>query len=483
MADGIAPPLQVLLVGGADPERWRDVTDSVHMVSDAGLVQRDPTRWVLVVDGPATPRPGLVSRLTQAVAGGAVAAYSDFSGGARRRRVAPGGWSVERARWSDYTGPVALVRADLIDTTPGDIRTRALWAASAAGQIVYVPEPLYTARWTATPVPAGVRSELLAAAGAPYVLAPDGATRTMPEPPTISVVIPTRGTSGAVRGSRIRYIDHAIESIEATHGGDAAPLQYVLVVDSDAPHGFADEWTRRLPGRVTVVVTEPPFNFSAKVNAGVAAASGVVVAIVNDDIEVISSQALRTMAVVAMEPDVGAVGALLRYEDGGIQHAGQAFAADGVHHVGAGRPGSWLREHADLIGDRDVTGVTAACLVQRRHVWLSVGGLDESLPINFNDVEYCWRLRQNRLRIVQCGSVELFHFESRTRAAGAEAWEVELLRERMGADSMMRDPLTPEPAVRPARRVRARTAVGQVKGRVASRVRGREAGGSGAEGE
>lgn len=92
--------------------------------------------------------------------------------------------------------------------------------------------------------------------------------------------------------------------------------------------------------------------------------------------------------------------------------------------------------------------------------------MDPRFPVNFNDVEYCWRLRRQGLRIVQCNSVEWFHFESRSRRAGAEIWEVEQLRSDLGPSTMLSDPLTPAAAVRPTWSVRQRTTLGRARGRV-----------------
>lgn len=460
MTHGPVPVLQGVMVGDQPGHPWAE--DLIAWVGEPAELQRSPTSWVLIVSDRVAPRRSLVAALMKAVLlQGGVAAYSDYRVG--QRLVSPGGWSVERARWRDYTGPVLLVRADLVPDTAADLRVAALAAASRSGTVIHVPEVLYRTEWREREITADQRAAALREAGAPYRLNPDGATRD-PATAPITVVIPTRGVSGEVRGETTRFVDHAITSIEQTH--DHEGLDYVLVVDTDAPVDFADQWRRRLGSRVTVVPVDPPFNFAAKVNAGAAVATGEVLAIVNDDVEVITPEALRTMATVAGENDVGAVGALLRYEDGSVQHAGQAFAADGVHHVGTGRSRGWLRRFADLQVDRDVTGVTAACLVQRRVVWEQSGGMDPRFPVNFNDVEYCWRLRQQGLRIVQCNTVEWFHFESRSRRAGAEVWEVELLRERMGLDTMLWDPLTPAPAVRPTRGDRRRTALGRLRGRV-----------------
>ena len=48
----------------------------------------------------------------------------------------------------------------------------------------------------------------------------------------------------------------------------------------------------------------------------------------------------------------------------------------------------------------------------------------QSLPVSFNDVDYCARMRAKGYRIVQANSVSLFHFESKTRSGGAHEWEV-----------------------------------------------------------
>ena len=97
-----------------------------------------------------------------------------------------------------------------------------------------------------------------------------------------------------------------------------------------------------------------------------------------------------------------------------IQHAGQYFARSGVHHVDVGEIPSNSDRNRSAV-DRDVTGVTGACLAQRAEVWRELGGFDPMLPSSFNDVDYCMRIRRHGYRIVQCNSARLFHFESKSR--------------------------------------------------------------------
>ncbi len=50
---------------------------------------------------------------------------------------------------------------------------------------------------------------------------------------------------------------------------------------------------------------------------------------------------------------------------------------------------------------QNLSAVTAACLVMRKSVFEEIGGFDEvHLPIAFNDVDLCLRLRERNLRAV-----------------------------------------------------------------------------------
>lgn len=409
--------------------------------------------WWLLVEGEAHLRPdcleGLVGAVNLEPTAAVTAVYSDFfvtgagtSGQGDRMLV--GGWSRERARWQDYCGSVALVRADVLEEVsahPGR-RHRALLAAGRRGTVVHLPVPLYGVpsdplRMT----PADDRAIDLQEAAVTYTLTAGQSPRMMESWPSVSVVIPTRGSAEGRRGGGDRLIDRCLESLLATAGG--LDPEVVLVVDDDSDQTYIGAWRERLGERLVVVGYTPPFNFPDKLARGVAASSGEVLVFLNDDVEALGPGWLNEMVALASEGDVGAVGALLLYPDGTVQHAGHRYGDGGVHLVDVGAlPSSGPRLRNEV--DRDVTGVTAACLVQRRSVWDELGGMDLELPISFNDVEYCHRIVASGYRVVQCNSARLRHAESKTRRAGAEPWEVERLRSRIGAETLAdEDPLTP----------------------------------------
>jgi hypothetical protein len=75
---------------------------------------------------------------------------------------------------------------------------------------------------------------------------------------------------------------------------------------------------------------------------------------------------------------------------------------------------------------REVSAVTGACLAIRRQLYEDLGGLDaENLPISFNDVDLCLRLRERGLRIVWTPFAELYHLESASRGKDRTAEQVD----------------------------------------------------------
>jgi GT2 family glycosyltransferase len=118
----------------------------------------------------------------------------------------------------------------------------------------------------------------------------------------------------------------------------------------------------------------------------------------------------------AQRPSIGCVGARLLYPDGSVQHAGVV--------VGHGEVAGHVFRHADRdacgYGNRlqsvsNYSAVTAACLLVRRSVFEEVGGFDEAFAVDFNDVDFCLRVREAGYHNVVVPHAALSHHELLSR--------------------------------------------------------------------
>ena len=161
---------------------------------------------------------------------------------------------------------------------------------------------------------------------------------------------------------------------------------------------------------------EMPFNFSRMCNMGVARAQGDLILLLNDDIEIIENSWLERMVGQALQPHVGAVGAKLWYAGTRqIQHAGITNLRIGPSHKLV-----TFQDDRDYYYGRnrvtyDMAGVTAACLMVSRDKYEKVGGLNESMAVSYNDVEFCFKLTEAGYYNVLRNDVVLYHHESLSR--------------------------------------------------------------------
>jgi O-antigen biosynthesis protein len=231
--------------------------------------------------------------------------------------------------------------------------------------------------------------------------------------PLVSIVIPTGGTASRVWGVPLVLVENAVRSI--VEKSTYTNLEFVVVADRTMKHETELRLHQMLGDRLKLVWYEQEFNFSRKCNLGAAHAMGDYILLLNDDVEVESPDWIETMLGLAQESDVGMVGAKLLFSDGTLQHAGHVYKNSCPFHMFIKHPADDPGPNGMLLVERECSGVTAACAMIRKAVWNEVGGLCESLPNNFNDVDLSLKIRHLDYRIIWTPHAVLYHFESLSR--------------------------------------------------------------------
>lgn len=159
------------------------------------------------------------------------------------------------------------------------------------------------------------------------------------------------------------------------------------------------------------------FNFSAKVNAGIAAATTEIVILLNDDLQPLLISSVAALLSPLYDTRVAIVGAQLLFPDGSLQHAGVITGlARPPFHPRHGVKLNGQRLQIWLDGSREVAAVTGAVMAFKRSKWAMLKGFDESLAIEFNDTDFCLRARDNGFLIIYQGASLFRHLEMASRS-------------------------------------------------------------------
>ena len=331
--------------------------------------------------------------------------YGDLTiAGRAHRRVA---WSPTRLLTDPIASAPIAVRAGWLRAhdTPATAPDLPFRLVHDRADVVHVTAVL--TRHSSTPsrsTPAVIEAHL-ARLALPGRLDSDDRLRPLGDfAPDVSIVIPTAGATlhdGIVAASRL------------IHRLGPLPGRFELIfVIGDEFRG--DPVVLDGPGHRIVRRAPGPFNFSGAANLGVLHANSTHVLLLNDDTEPDGSAFVEQMALHLADATVGAVGALLTYPDGTVQHAGVVIDDARPLHPFVGWTPSDTAPHGGLLA-REVVAVTGGCLMMRRADYLAVGGLSTSFPLSFNDVDLCLRVQRAVGRVVIDPTATLVHHETLTR--------------------------------------------------------------------
>ena len=268
-------------------------------------------------------------------------------------------WSPERLRHHNYVTHLSVLRRALAVEVGGfragydgsQDHDLVLRVTERARRVVHVPEVLY--HWREVPGSAAGDAEAKPWAWDAGVLAVQdhldrigirgtaskgrapGTYHVEREPdlttPT-SIVIPTIGASGTVRGAERVMVVETVRSVLATTEHQA--LELVVVYDTATPASVLEELGSLSTEKVPVRLEEftEPFSFSRKCNVGALHATGENLVFLNDDMEAISAGVPEHLTAPLAEPGVGATGPKLYFEQDLIQHAGLVYGSGTITH-------------------------------------------------------------------------------------------------------------------------------------------------------
>ena len=210
------------------------------------------------------------------------------------------------------------------------------------------------------------------------------------------------------------------------------PFFEIILINNQSQENATLAYLENLAGnpKVRLLHYHRPFNYADMNNRAVEQARYRYILFLNNDTEVISADWLRAMLEHIQRDEVGAVGAKLLYPDHTIQHGGLALGGGGLlcGDFFRGTPEAAAVAHGLPQVIRNCSAVTGACLLTKKNLFEAVGGFDEvNLPICYNDVDLCLKLRDRGYLIVWTPYARLYHYESASRGHSPQVADLERL--------------------------------------------------------
>ncbi len=262
---------------------------------------------------------------------------------------------------------------------------------------------------------------------------------TLTSQPLVSIIIPNK--------DQVPVLTKCIDSLyEKTSYKNFE----VLVVENNSTEPETFEYYGKIQKEhsdLKVLYYKGGFNFSAINNFAAQQANGEMLLLLNNDIEIISENWLGEMVSLALQKNVGIVGAMLYYPNDTVQHAGVitglgGFAGHSHKYHPRGKSGYMFR----LSCVQNLSCVTAACLLVTKEAWDAADGLDEEFTVAFNDVDFCLRIRDMGYQVLFTPYAECYHHESISRGSDKKGEKKERfegernrLKGRFG-DILLKDP-------------------------------------------
>lgn len=201
-------------------------------------------------------------------------------------------------------------------------------------------------------------------------------------------------------------LDYTKKCIDSIRDYTTRDTYEIIVVDNNSTDGTVD-WLR-VQNDIKVIYNQENLGFPKGCNQGIKISKGDNILLLNNDTVVTHNWLDNLITCLYSSDKIGAVGPITNYCSN-YQAIGVSYNNDLVEMhkfaktLNISNPEKW-EERLRLIG---------FCLLVKRSVVEAIGFLDEQFsPGNFEDDDYCLRIRNEGYRIMLCNDTFIHHFGS-----------------------------------------------------------------------
>jgi len=222
------------------------------------------------------------------------------------------------------------------------------------------------------------------------------------ELPLVSVIV--------INWNGARHLPACLDALRA----QTYPRLEIIVADNASTDGSQALIRERYP-EVRLVALPENRGFTGGNNAGIAASTGAIVILLNNDTEVAPAWVAALVDAFARHPEAGtAASKMLLFDRRNTFHtAGDFYRVDGL----PGNRGVWQKDVGQYDREEYVFGACGGALAVRRDVLEAIGLLDDDFFFSAEDVDFAWRAQLAGYRCVYVPGAVVYH---RLAASGGD---------------------------------------------------------------
>lgn len=187
----------------------------------------------------------------------------------------------------------------------------------------------------------------------------------------------------------------------------------VWVADNRSTDDSVEFMRKNFPD-VNLIINDENGGFSKGYNDALANISAEYYVLLNSDIEVTDNWIQPVIDLMDADKTIGACQPkiLSYYEKESFEYAGAAggFIDKHGYPFCRGRVFQVLeKDHGQYNDATEVFWATGACMFVRSEVYHQLGGLDEDFFAHMEEIDFCWRLKNNDYKVMVCPKSVVYH--------------------------------------------------------------------------
>ena len=189
-----------------------------------------------------------------------------------------------------------------------------------------------------------------------------------------------------------------------------APFEVILVDNGSTDESVA--YTRREFPEAQIVALPRNEVFVGTVNAGIRAARGEIIVLLNNDTEAEPTWLSELVSALRAEPTAGMAASKMRLFDrrDSLHNAGDGFGRDGMPF----NRGVWQKDEGQYDDDRFIFAPCGGAAAYRKVMLDEIGLFDEALVAYCEDADLAWRAQLAGYRCVYAPRAVVYHKVSAT---------------------------------------------------------------------